>query len=239
MKKWTDEEIGKALLELSKDGRLPSNDDLSKLGMSGLGFAVTKTGGYPFWAQKLGLKTKSDRFMWTEEAVKEALLVESQRFGRMPSANELRDVGCNSLACAVVRRGGFRVWAKRLGLEQKGTETHRGQKWERQEAVYFRSIGFEVEEQLTRASFDLLVNGKRVDVKSSSFNDRGWYQFGSIKCGSDCDFFDLVCVGNNKFLARFIIPSSIVKIKTISMMPNTLRGIGKYAAFRNAVYYLK
>lgn len=237
--KWTEESIGKALLELSVDGKLPSDDDLRQSGMSGLGFAVSRTGGYPEWARRLGLQTKGGRVVWNDELIESALREECKRLGRMPSANELRAVGQNGLACAISKRDGFRAWALRLGLKQKETETHRGQKWERHEAAFFRSMSFEVKEQTTRAPFDLLVNGHRVDVKSSSLNLRGWYQFGEIKRGADCDCYDLVCTNDDGVLARFIVPSSMARVKTISMMPSTLSCLGKYGAFRDAVHHLQ
>jgi hypothetical protein len=237
MKKWTDERIGAALLEMSVDGQLPSNDDLKRAGMSGLGFAVSKTGGYPDWARKLGLKTKGDRSLWNDDLIEAALRLDETRLGRMPTANELRFLGQNDLACAISKHGGFRFWACRLGLRQKGTETHRGQKWERHEAAFFRSMGFEVVEQPTRAPFDLLVNGHCVDVKSSTRS--GWYQFGSIKRGSDCDFFDLLCVHNDEVRARFVVPADKACVMSITIMPNTLSGLGKYAAFRDAIHLVQ
>jgi len=234
MKKWTDEAIGDALLKLSSDGRLPSNDELKAAGLSGLGFAVSNTGGFYAWAKKLGLETKGGGAPWTEERITSELQPFCEEFGRMPSVGELRNAGRNDLACVISKRGGFRCWAKRLSLGQKGSETHRGQKWERSESVFFRALGMNVEEQSTKAPFDLLVNGKRVDVKSSILNKTGWYQFGSIKYGKDCDFYDLLCVEDDKIKGRFIVPVAHANVGTISLMPKSLIGRGKYGPFLGA-----
>lgn len=156
----------------------------------------------------------------------------------MPSCNELRDAGRVDLGGAVIRSGGFRAWAERFGVRQKGTETHRGQRWERHEAAFLRGLGYEVEDQPTRAPFDLLVNGHRVDVKSSALNTHGWYQFGDTRRGVDCDFFDLLCIAGDEVIARFVVPADKARVMSISMMPGTLEGLGKYAAFRDAVHLL-
>lgn len=243
--KWTDKEIGAALIEVSNDGILPSNDDLKKAGMGGLCFAVSRTGGYQRWARRLGLKTKGDRTSWNDDLIEAALLIEGERFGRMPSANELRDSGRNDLACAISKHGGYRVWSERLGLSQKGTETHRGQKWERHEAAFFRSLGFEVEEQTARAPFDLLVNGKRVDVKSSSWRDYkgvSGYLFNGIKHGTDCDFFDLLGTGGGHVLHRFVVPATKALCKTLTISPSSISGSGrrkKWYPFKDATHLLR
>ena len=176
---------------------------------------------------------------WTDELIAVRLVEQAKSFGRMPTAGELRARGMNDLACVISRRGGFLRWAKELRLETKGTETHRGQKWERSEAGYFAELGFEVEEQTTKAPFDLLVGGRKVDVKTSTLNKSGWFQFGSIKRCVDCEFLDLLCVDGDALVARFIVPAEKARVVTISMMPATLGGLGKYAAFRSAVYLLR
>lgn len=170
--------------------------------------------------------------------MEQELKLRAEPLGRMPSANELRASGANDLACAISRMGGFRAWATRLGLRQKDSDTHRGQKWERHEAEYFRSLGFEVEEQVTKAPFDLLVNGQRVDVKGSKLTKHGFYQFGGIKRGQDCDFFDLLCIDGG-VKSRVVVPANKARVQKVCMMPSTLEGLGKYGAFVGAVHLLR
>lgn len=175
---------------------------------------------------------------WDDATIESELRLMAGELRRMPSVNELKASGANDLACAIVRSGGFLKWSERLGLGRKSSETHRGQKWERHEADYFRSLGFTVEAQSARAPYDLLVNGHRVDVKSSMLTRHGWYQFGGIDRGAGCDFFDLLCIeGGVK--ARLIVPASMANVVKISMTPTTLEGLGKYAAFVGAVHLLR
>lgn len=105
---------------------------------------------------------------WDDERIREELTEASRRYGRMPTANELRANGQNSLACAVARGEGYAAWAKRLDLTQKGTETHWGQRWELHEKRWLESRGATVQKMPTRHPFDLAVNGARVDVKASN-----------------------------------------------------------------------
>ncbi len=174
---------------------------------------------------------------WTDASIEEELRRRAGELRRMPSANELRASGANDLACAISRRGGFSGWAEKMGLKQKSSDTHRGQKWERHEADFFRSLGYLVEEQTAKAPFDLLVNGLRVDVKSSKLTRHGFYQYGGIRNGEGCDLFDLLCIDGG-VKARVLVPSSKANVAKICMMPATLDGLGKYGAFVGAVHLL-
>jgi len=183
---------------------------------------------------------------WTEETIRAALVpyIEMHN-GRMPSLKELQAQGRNDLSCAIVRQGGYRKWAGLMGVPQKGHNTHRGQKWERHEASFFRGLGMDVEEQATLAPFDLLVNGYRVDVKTSTLKfpgkcaRNGWYQFGSTKMGSDCDAFDLLCIGGDAVVARFVVPSAFIGgASSITLVPSALDGRGKYGPCLDAVHLL-
>jgi hypothetical protein len=240
--KWTDDEIARVVLSVS-DVVMPSRVDLESQGLGGLAGTISKRGGFLAWAERLGLKPKGGGRkrgrvpFWTTEMVQEGLSEHVVRLGRLPTANELRIENQHDLMNAVMRHGGFRLWAKRLGVKQKGSETHRGQRWERHEAEFFRKLGFNVKEQTTKASFDLLVSGYRVDVKSATLNR--WYSFGSIRRCEGCDFLDLLCVDGDAIQARFIIPAEMARVKQVSMMPKTLYGLGKYASFKDSIHLLK
>jgi len=177
---------------------------------------------------------------WTPELIYDALAEYVARLGRMPSTGEMRATGQNQLAQAIKRNGGVRVWAAKFGVEQKGSETHRGQRWERHEAAFFSSAGFTVASQTVKAPFDLLVNDRRIDVKCSILNRTGWFQFGNVRQCVDCDFLDLICVSSDgSLLGRFIVPAVHANVATISMMPATLAGKGKYAPFRDRIEQLR
>lgn len=177
---------------------------------------------------------------WTDREIHWGLHRVVLDLGRMPSSNELRRMGLPNLAGAVSRRGGYRKWSLRLGVEQKGTETHFAQKWERHEVGFFESLGFDVERQTTRAPFDMLVNGHRVDVKaahfgiypnSSSGGSCSGFIFAGLKRGESADFFDLLCIEGDAVLHRFIVPASEARIVTLTVTPRTLAGRGKYSGF--------
>ena len=187
------------------------------------------------------------RRSWDEVSIESELRVHATRLGRMPSANELRASGAGDLACAVSRRGGYFAWAKRIGEQLKGTETHRGQCWERSEADYFRSLGYVVAHQSTKAPFDLLVGSKRVDVKMGTRrtykigkNQHDWsaYFFAGLNQGKGCDLFDLICVEGDKVLHRFIVPSTSAKVLCLTISDSAIAGTGKYSPYLNATHLL-
>lgn len=170
------------------------------------------------------------------------MLEVAEGLGRMPSATELKGMGKGGLSCVISRRGGYKLWAKRLKLKLKGTETHRAQVWEGREVKFFEGHGFEVERQTTKAPFDLLVNVVRVDVKSATWTryekDEGLgsvqgYVFAGLKRGRDCDVFDLICVAGRSVIARFLVPATEAKVVTLTITPLTLEGKGKYSRFRD------
>jgi hypothetical protein len=110
---------------------------------------------------------------WTQQAIIEELNPIVELFGRMPSVNELKSIGRNNLSCAIIRNGGFKSWADNLGLQQKGTETHRGLYVQNLMAEWLRERGLSVIEQAMREDFDLLVDGVRVDIKSARYAEYG------------------------------------------------------------------
>lgn len=183
---------------------------------------------------------------WSMEVIESELLKIIPSLGRMPSYNELVSVGCRPLAQAIAKPkyGGYRLWANKLGLGMKGTETHRGQAVEDQVSVYLIERGFAIQRKTTRASFDLLVNDKvRVDVKSAKFSEYRHTQghamsghvFNLSKPEPTCDLYILCGVGDgNQVLWRYFVPASEARVQTITITPE-----GKYSRFREAIGELK
>ncbi len=59
--KWTDELIKQEILKVKEAlnlSRMPSNNEIKQVAGNGLGCAISKKGGFRFWANKLNLKTK-------------------------------------------------------------------------------------------------------------------------------------------------------------------------------------
>lgn len=216
-------------------GRMPSADDLRKRGLRPLRNAINKRGGWRAWAARMGVQASgASRREWTEERVLDEVRAIASEIGRMPTCGELHAAGNDALACSIPRFGGYRAVALKLGLAQKGTETHFGQRWERAAAAFYAAQGAKVERMSTRHPFDLRVNGYRVDVKSARRSLRG-FAFAGLKKGECCDFFHAVCVRNdNTVLAHFVIPAEEARVHTLTLSPLTLAGEGKYAQFRDA-----
>jgi hypothetical protein len=189
---------------------------------------------------------------WTEEQIEAELRGVAQELGRMPSANELRARGKNDLACAIPRAGGYKAWAERLGLAQKGAATHRGLRIQGLVAAVLRERGFLVDEMTTRAPYDLLVNGKaRVDVKSARFSNfplqvvredgttRTWnragFVFGLNKAEPTCDLY-ILCGLDDKdtILWSYYIPADKARVQMITITPE-----GKYTLFKEDLAQLR
>jgi hypothetical protein len=180
---------------------------------------------------------------WTAEKIAAQLTPLAKAMNRMPSMPELTRAGHGRLANAITRSGGSMAWAKTIGMPLKESETRRGQAIEAAIADELRSLGFSVERQSTRAPFDLLVDGVRVDVKSGKYGEykhkngtlvRG-HVFALNKVPATCDLYLLVGVdGENRPLWRYYIPASEAQVRTITITPTGKR----YAAFKDDIAHL-
>ncbi len=168
---------------------------------------------------------------WSEELIERELRVHIRRLGRMPSAEEIRAADGHGRLSSIISYGhGYKYWADRLGVAQKGTETHRAQAWERHEVDFFRGMGYDVTRHSTKHPYDLTINGHRVDVKMATRCDYGrvkGFVFAGLKRGADCDFFDLVCTDGCEVTCRFVIPAPMAPVHTITISPSNLSGIGR------------
>lgn len=182
---------------------------------------------------------------WSDERARAELSVAVERFGRMPSRNELADNAMESLANYLTRNGGMAAWAERVGARLKWTETHRGQAVQRAVAVELLEMGFDVKEQTARAPFDLLVDGVRVDVKSAKYSEyrnshTGTYVRGHVfalnKVPATCDLY--LCCGvdeSNAIMWRYYIPAEHARVRTLTITPTGK----KYTRFREAIDELR
>jgi hypothetical protein len=173
---------------------------------------------------------------WTSDLIRQELQPVVAKMSRMPSANELRAIGMNDLACAIPRMGGYREWAESMGVQLKGTETHRGQKAEDDAVLLLQARGDSVVRQTTRAAYDLLVNGKKVDVKSATPSSYGkgkdkylgWI-FGLNKPIHICEYYMLMCLDTGGVLKRvYFVPSGVAPLSMLTITPN-----GKYEKYRS------
>lgn len=193
------------------------------------------------WTKAFLFKMRNPKTKWlTEETIDDAVLALVVD-GVMPTAPRLVREGHQSLANAVSRYGGFRSRARRLGLRLAGSETHRAHDWEEREHATALRLGLTSERQTSRAPFDILIQGVRVDVKSGAYSeyknthsggDCKGYVFAGLKMGRDAEAFDLLCVDGDSLRARFLVPAESARVSTITITPLTLRGGGLYSRFR-------
>lgn len=250
LQSWTEDLIEQRLkAHIEKLGRMPTSVEMRKLD-SRLEGAITRSGGFRRWAKRLN-RAEEIRHAWSEKEVERRLLPHVKKLGRMPTAPELVDLeGNNKLSVAVTRYGGYRHWGRVFDVPMKDSTTSRGHVWEDHEEVFFLSLGHTVTRQTTKAEFDLLVNGHRVDVKAAKWSEHqlslpipgksagSWmrgFVFAGLKRGIDCDFFDLLCLENGQLRHRFIIPAIAAQITGLTMTKRQLDGFGKYSAYRDRV----
>ena len=189
---------------------------------------------------------------WTEAQIEAELLLVVAEVGRMPTMGELRDRGLNALGCKISRTGGgFRGWAAKLGVELRGTETHRGQVIETVLMQWLLERQFFVERQTTKCVFDLLVNGLKVDVKSAAMST---YVNVTKKGPKTCNMGHVFGIYNNNgaktscvdvyvlcgvnasggILWRYFIPEPELRVHMVTITPN-----GKYSRFREDLSVLQ
>jgi hypothetical protein len=176
------------------------------------------------------------RRRWDDESIAAALRPLIQKYQRMPSAAEMRVAGKNALACAITRRGGFEKWRRYMRASIKPSETTTGLRIQRVAARLLRAQGFRIDEQTTKAPFDLLVDGRvRVDVKSGSQYQNIGYIFALNKRTPTCDVYMLATLNSKQRpLTWYFVPSDKAKIVTLTITPN-----GKYAAYRGQIDLLR
>ena len=179
---------------------------------------------------------------WTDELIESELrkVVDNLYLKRMPTANELKNIGRNDLHCKISRTKKYSGWAEVLGLPLKRSDTVVGHENEFKILKLLNKIGHTVERMTTKHPYDLLINGRvKVDVKfSKSYLLKGQYKtntFNLSKRYPTCDIYILVSedheTGEEKI---YVIPSHLVQMTMINMGVNT-----KYKVYENKFDYIK
>jgi superfamily II DNA or RNA helicase/septum formation topological specificity factor MinE len=112
-------------------GVMPTSAELKEAGRGDLVNAITKQGGYPAVAERLGLtNTKKRHGYWDDFAnVESEILAFIKKRGTpnlMPTHEELKKADLSSLAAAIQKHGGYPTVAERLGLELAYTRKELG-----------------------------------------------------------------------------------------------------------------
>lgn len=164
---------------------------------------------------------------WTDELIREGIKqsMTQLNLSRMPTADELKDIGRNDLHCKISRTKRYSGWAEDLGIELKsGSETRKGTQYEEYVAKWLRKLEFKVETTSHKHPYDLLVDGSvKVDVKvSNPYTSKNGtkYIFAGMKGMPTCDLFVFVTLENEKVKDVYVVPSHLVKQHTINFKEN-------------------
>lgn len=128
--KWTEATLAAELRAFMREHNLtamPTSDTLRQAGRNDLNDAVTKLGGYPYWAEKLGVPGSGKRppHFWTLEQIKlalEAFNAERGTPGLMPRQRDLQEAGRYDLVKAIQEEGGAHAVALQFGWQYDGQE---------------------------------------------------------------------------------------------------------------------
>lgn len=175
---------------------------------------------------------------WNDEKIKNGILNTMTYFeiDRMPSKTEV-DSCTNSfgLSTVISKRGGFKYWADKLGLEMKRSETGLAKKYENFIFELLESKGYNVTKMSMRHPYDLLINDNiKIDVKVAkpyvSKINSIYHTFNLEKRNPTCDIYIAVALNFDSTIDRlFIIPSKYLKLTQLS--------VGKDSMYNKYVNY--
>lgn len=121
---WSEERIGEELKEfLAGQPEWPSYRDFQRQGKKALRDAVTRMGGAPYWAERLGVayveRLPGYAPIWTEERIRADLASFLRGRKVWPSRIEFERAGLKTLRDAIGRTGGPPRWAAEFGLPRR------------------------------------------------------------------------------------------------------------------------
>lgn len=153
---------------------------------------------------------------WTDELIISEIInvMNSLGIDRMPTKSEIEAVmGNASLSGKISKAGGFKMWAEKLNLKLKESDTTFGNEYEFVIKEVLEKLGFEVEKMTTKHPYDLLINDNvKIDVKVSRYyngeNDCKFHSYNLEKKYHNCDIFICVGIGEDEEMEKIlIIPS--------------------------------
>jgi len=171
--------------------------------------------------------------VWNDRRIKEEIfkVMKALNINRMPSKTEIELVmEETSLVSAMGHRGGIYVWADKLGLEVKRSETQTGKGFEEVAIKLLQDRNYNVQRMTTRYPFDILVNGKiSIDVKvAKAYMSRGsrCHTIGINKKYAACDLYLIFALDEDGNIERtFIIPGCDLKITSMNFGKNSIYNI--------------
>lgn len=163
---------------------------------------------------------------WNDDKVRQEILrvKEALCIDRMPSRSEIELVtGDSRLTNKISRSGGFRYWARKLGLKIKMSESSLGNAYEKIIADKIKKQGYKVEKMPHKHPYDLLVNDCiKIDVKVAKpykgTNNSVFHTFNLEKKNPTCDIYIAVALTDEGNIDRiFVIPSKYLPITQLSI----------------------
>lgn len=222
---------------------MPTSLELRSISYSWLDSLIGRNGGLIYWADRLNLPTKHHRGnKLTENEISNEILetVEQLNTQMMPSSTEIISHKGNVLHNNICRSGGYRVWADKLGLALKESETQLGQDYELTVINILKNKGFTTKKMTTGHPFDLLINDTvKTDVKVSrphlSHDTCRIHSFGINKKYGSCDIYIIVALDEKDNIERLlIIPSHLLRVTTLCIGENS-----KYNKYLNRYDYIE
>lgn len=239
--KWTEETITQEIynfMKLLQIERMPTSTEFKNNNRTGLMRAISLSGGVYEWSGKLSIPLKEKETLWNDGRIETELrkCIKILQLSRMPSAQELTQIGRNDLHCALSKHPKkYRGWAKELGLPLKSSETEKGNRYEEivMKKINIVSNHLTVNRMTSRHPYDLLLNNcVKVDVKVGTAH----YHFGSRahtfalnKKYATCDIYICVALDEQEKIENiFIIPAAHVQIVTLNIGAES-----KYNKYKN------
>lgn len=151
----------------------------------------------------------------TETENKIFLVMNTLGINRMPSMSEVKAVTHDEkLSNRIIKTGGFKYWAKKLGLGIKDSESYFGGQYETLAKSELLKRFEKVEMTDIRFPYDILINDRtKIDVKAS----KKYYRFKSFSYNFNleyekprCDFYIAYCVGDLGNVEKVLIIPSFV-----------------------------
>lgn len=162
---------------------------------------------------------------WTDELIKDHIkeVMKKLNINRMPTGDELKEVGMNALHCKISRTKKYSGWAEELGLDLKsGSQTRKGTKYEDFVASWLEGKGFSVERTSHKHPYDLQVDGcVKIDVKVSSpyvTKSGTSFIFSGMKGMPTCDIYILVTLTLLDHIENiYVIPSHNIQQQSLNL----------------------
>ena len=173
--------------------------------------------------------------IWLNETEKQIrALMNNMGIERMPTRSETEFFyGDGSLSNRIMKSGGFKGWASKLGLGFKKCGTYFGNKYEELTAKKLRLLFDDVKRTPVKFPYDIVVNGKtKIDVKASRLFKGGttgaYYTFNLESKYPRSDFYVVCCIADNDEIEKTLVLPSFVMAGKVQLSIGKISVYDKY-----------